>query len=230
MAMTSSMATPDEAPLLFCPFCRECYEGETHCPDHELELVAWGALPKQAHEERPGGWDDPVAPAELRFGRAWIALGAALAIAAFFLPFASARFEEHETVWNGLEMASSRAPNLWTVPFVGAMFLWFLYRRRTPRQMQGARVAGILLALMPLASVLYTVWNVQRGAAGTYGAIAVSFGTGPWIAAAATVFFAIGSALFGRGAASDGLPHGAEPEEATPRIDTERPKPPRRRR
>ena len=30
--------------VLFCPFCRESFEGETHCPEHELALVPFDRL------------------------------------------------------------------------------------------------------------------------------------------------------------------------------------------
>ena len=34
-------------PLLFCPFCRECFEGEAQCPEHELALVRFEDLPRE---------------------------------------------------------------------------------------------------------------------------------------------------------------------------------------
>ena len=34
------------APILFCPFCRESFEGEAVCPEHDLELVPIDRLPR----------------------------------------------------------------------------------------------------------------------------------------------------------------------------------------
>ena len=37
--------------------------------------------------------------------------------------------------WSALALAMARARNLWSVLFVGVMFVYLLYRRRTPRAM-----------------------------------------------------------------------------------------------
>ena len=71
--------------ILFCPFCRECYEGERVCPVHELDLVEFQDLPRQAHETDLPAWDEPVLPWDIRFGRGALALGALLLLVAFFL-------------------------------------------------------------------------------------------------------------------------------------------------
>ncbi len=214
---------PSEPRLLFCPFCRECYEGETHCPEHELELVEFAALPRQAHE-REVRWDEPVAPWDVRFGRLEIALGVVAAALGFFaLPMAIGSFDDQPVSWTALAIASSRAPNLWTVPFVAGLFVVFLYRRRTPVQMRGARLAGVLLSLMPLVALGYSLWNVQRGVRDTHGALALDWGPGVWVIGAASALFLVGSLRFGAVRAEASLPHGAVPDDHDAHIEPERP-------
>jgi hypothetical protein len=231
---TDAMSTGSESGelrLLFCPFCRECYEGETHCPEHELELVEFAALPRQAHE-RAVDWDEPVAAWDLRFGRLEIVLGVVAALVGFFvLPMAVGRFDDEPVSWTALQIATSRAPNLWTVPFVAALFAVFLYRRRTPLQMRGSRLAGIVLSLMPGASLAYSLWNVQRGVARSHGAIALDWGAGVWVMAAASVFLLVGSVRFGAVDLDASLPHGASPDdERESAIEPEREPPAKKRR
>ena len=142
----SNMADdPNDARLLFCPFCRECYEGETTCPVHELDLVDFIDLPKQAHERQLPGWEEDLLPWDPRFGRAWLALGTLVVLVGWFLPFASATVDDQETTWSALELALGPARSLWTVPFTAALFAVLLLRRRTPLQMLGARLVGLLL-------------------------------------------------------------------------------------
>ena len=38
-SMPPSARKPDEAPILFCPFCRDGFEGVEECPEHELTLL-----------------------------------------------------------------------------------------------------------------------------------------------------------------------------------------------
>lgn len=209
MAETSQ----DDDRLLFCPFCRECYEGERECPVHELELVEFQDLPKQAHERELPGWQEPVAPWEPRFGRAWMALGAAALLVGFFLPVVAATTEAGTQSWTGFQVATGPGKNLWTVPFAAALFLFFLYRRRTPLQMLGARLVGIVLAVMPVVSLAYSLVNVERAAERAAGAMTVDWGVGVWVIGAGTLLSLIGSIRFGAmPGGTHGLPHGAEPD------------------
>lgn len=210
-----------DAEVLFCPFCRECYEGTKVCPEHELALVPFQELPRQAHE-RALRWDEPVPPWEPRFGRLELVIGATLALVGFFgPPLMSGRFDDAPVAWTALQLATSRAPNLWTVPFAALLFGMFLYRRRTPLEMRGARLAGVVLAVMPAVSLGYSLWNVQRAVEGMHGALALSFDVGAWCIGAASVFLLIGSLRFGA-LGSDAQPHGAAPDPDEARIETKR--------
>lgn len=207
--------------VLFCPFCRECYEGEKVCPEHELALVPFQQLPRQAHE-RALRWDEPVAPWEMRFGRLELVIGATLALVGFFgLPLMSGRFDDAPVAWTALELATSRAPNLWTVPFAAVLFGVFLYRRRTPLEMRGARLAGTVLAVMPAISLAYSLWNVQRAVEEMHGALALSFDLGAWCIGVASAFLLVGSLRFGAFGAG-AQPHGAAPDPDEARIETDR--------
>lgn len=205
--------------LLFCPFCRECYEGERVCPVHELELVEFQDLPRQAHERSLPGWDERVRAWDPRFGRAWIALGVLGCAVGFLLPLVQASAEQASQSWSGLELATSRGRNLWTIPFSGAMFVFFLLRRRTPRQMFGARLVAVILSVMPVVSLAYSLWNVQRFAADAAGAVAVGWGSGVWVLAASSVLLLVGSIRFGGMPTSGELPHGSEPDRPDTGIE-----------
>ncbi|MFK7985722.1 MAG: hypothetical protein AB8I08_06790 [Sandaracinaceae bacterium] len=234
MSKTTSNPAPEseELPLLFCPFCRECYEGEKVCPVHELPLVDFIELPKQAHERETVHWDQPVKPWDVRFGRGWIALGAIVSAVGFFLPFATVNAADQETTWTAMHLANSAAPNLWSVPFAAALFVSFLYRRQTPLQMRGARLASLLLALTPVISVAYTMRNIVQGVANQHGATAVSWEPGLYVIGVGALLLAYGAVRFGTmpDAATD--PHGAVPERDDERgIDTGRVSgPPKKRR
>lgn len=215
------LSDSEELPLLFCPFCRECYEGEKVCPVHELPLVDFIELPKQAHERETVHWDQPVKPWDVRFGRGWIALGALVSAAGFFLPFATVLAAEQETTWSAMNLANSAAPNLWSVPFAAALFVSFLYRRQTPLQMRGARLASLLLALTPVVSVAYTMRNIVRGVAHQHGATAVTWQPGLYVIGLGALLLAYGAVRFGTMPTSAATPHGAVPERDDERgIDT----------
>lgn len=220
--IVETMPPEPDPRVLFCPFCRECYEGARVCPEHELALVPFQDLPRQAHE-RVIRWDERVSPWELRLGRLELALGVALALVGFFaLPLVSGSFDDRPIAWTALEVATSRAPNLWTVPFAAVLFGVFLYRRRTPLQMRGARLAGIALALMPGLSLGYSLWNIERAVAATHGAVALGPAAGTWLVAGSSLLLLVGSLRFGGTIDPEQAPLGAEPSESARRIVTER--------
>jgi hypothetical protein len=235
MALTTDVMADDahrggEDRLLFCPFCRECYEGRTQCPEHELTLVEFQALPRQEHEQQVR-WDDPLTPWDLRFGRLEMVLGIIASLVGFFaLPFVVGSFDDQPIAWTALEVAARPAKNLWTVPAVAVFFLAMLVRRRTPLQMRSARLAGVLAALMPLVSLGYSLWNVERGVEARHGAVALEWGSGAWVMGIAALAFLMGSVRFGRLPQRDTLPHGAAPTDGTARIEADAPRGRKRRR
>jgi hypothetical protein len=188
-------------PLLFCPFCKECFEGETVCPEHELALVPFDALPREDDRGAIPAHDEPIGLLDPRFGRGLVMLGVALSIVGFVMPVLSVVTDTRSQIWSGFEAATGRAPNLWTIPFVAATFVWMLARRRTPIAMRGARLAGIVFALAPLVSLAYTVTKVRAGAAeqaaASGRALSIGVEAGVWVIAAASLLCLAGSAVLG---------------------------------
>lgn len=166
VVVDSDLATkaPSDAPLLFCPFCRECYEGVSQCPEHDLTLVAWDALPRSEEPEELG-IDDEVSPVDLRYGRGELLAGVAVLMVSVISPLFRVTEGEEGRTFTLLEAATDRAPNLWTVPFVAALVLSIVLRRRTIGQMLGARLAMLILATGPFLSLGYTLWKIYEGAA-----------------------------------------------------------------
>lgn len=185
--------------VLFCPFCHESFEGRTRCPDDDLPLVAWDALPKKAEAEL--GDDEEAKLTDLRRGRAELLLGGGLLLASFIAPFVEIAGDGRVQRFSALSAASSAAPGLWSVPFAGALFISLVLRRRTPKQMRGARLAALFVALMPLAAAAYSAYRVQAAAVGQW--VEVSFLWGGLLIALGSIVAFIGSFRFG-GAAPRG--------------------------
>ncbi|MGE0787178.1 MAG: hypothetical protein AB7S26_16015 [Sandaracinaceae bacterium] len=210
MASEGDTSGEGSGKILFCPFCRECFDGETQCPEHELALVDFTELPPSKEDKAPPAWEEAVDPWDIRFGRGFMALGALLLLVGFFLPFASAHFEDIDATWTGYEIAISRSGNLWTIPFMAAMFSWFLFRRRTPIQMLGTRLSAMVLAFAPLVSLGYTMVRVQDGVERAAGAVALEWGAGVYVIPIACVLCFLGGLRFGVIPVDPVLPHGAE--------------------
>jgi hypothetical protein len=139
--------------VLFCPFCRESFEGQTACPEHDLPLVEWTALaPQAAREDRELAWWSPA------HGRGLIAAGALLTLIAFCtLPLAST---SGALRMGGamLKLALFGAPKLWIVAFGAIAQLVILARRTTLRTLRRARLALLLVAFVP---ALAASWAFQ---------------------------------------------------------------------
>lgn len=197
---TSPPAT-DARPLRFCPFCRECFEDETQCPEHELALVPFDALPREDDPDALPSYEEKVAPLDLRFGRGIVMGGIALTLIGFAAPVLEVVTSSQARAFSGLEAATLRAPSLWTVPFVALMFVWILARRRTPLAMLGARLVALLCAVAPLVSLLYTALKVEQGARQfveqSGQSMTVSLAWGAWVIGAGAVLLLIGSARLG---------------------------------
>ncbi|MFI5306896.1 MAG: hypothetical protein ACHQ53_06080 [Polyangiales bacterium] len=146
--------------LRFCPFCGEAFEGHTHCPEHELELLPWAAL---ARAERVVSEHETLAWFSPRLGRGWVAAGAVLFLLAFVaLPLGRV----HGSVEMGgsmLRLALAGTPRLWLVPAAAWAVLMILYRRRTPRAMRAARLAVLLVGGVPAFAAIST-WLSSRHA------------------------------------------------------------------
>lgn len=144
--------------VLFCPFCREAFEGDQRCPEHELDLVTWSELPKAV----PQLTDDYSLPwPSARLGRGWVAGGAALLLFAFVtLPLAGV---DGALRMGGtmLMLAVASTPKLWLVPAAAWAQLIILYRRRTPAGMRSVRLAVALVACVPLLAAVMTWFDAS---------------------------------------------------------------------
>ncbi len=194
----------DDARILFCPFCRECFEGEARCPEHDLALVSFDALPKTAEDlahELPRD-DEDVSTFDGRFGRGFVVAGALTFLAAFAMTFVDITVQGDASGFSGFEAASGRAPNLWTVPFVGVVLIAILVRRRSLAKMRGARLSVMLLGLAPLFAIGYSYFRVLEGAASESAragahAMNVTPGLGVFVAALGTGLVAYGARKLG---------------------------------
>lgn len=148
------MATPEEtaqhADILFCPFCRDGFEGVSECPEHELTLVPLDRLPRERASE-VAFFADP------RFGRGALSFGVLLVLTGFFAPLVRARGVES----SALEVAIDGAHNLWLTPGAALWLIWILWKRRARRLMRSARVAAAGLALAGALPLIYTFRRIS---------------------------------------------------------------------
>ncbi len=151
-----------EHQVLFCPFCRECFEGAQVCPDHDLALVPFHKLPPDpTSAERPELTDDtPLEALEARFGRGFVAAGALLNGAVLGLEFV--RFPGGRGL-STLFLAST-IPALWTVGLASFTLLFVLRRAKTLRALRALRV---LVPAVACISPLTLIWELVRIRSGT---------------------------------------------------------------
>lgn len=154
--MSKPAKTSNRPRILFCPFCREGFEGLRECPEHELSLLAWDRLPRAPSQSVEEVWFfvDP------RLGRGGVLLGASLVLLGFVAPFVRAVGIDA----SALEVAIDGAHNLWLTPVAAVAIFAILFARRTGQSMRAARLAVIGLAL---AGALPLVYTGQRVAAMT---------------------------------------------------------------
>jgi hypothetical protein len=100
-----------------------------------------------------GVWD-------LRFGRGFVALGAILAFAAFSLPSFRIEGDEHRRI--SALLLSMQASQLWNIPVVACVLIYILVTRRNAMLMQRARMAVIILGLIPMSSLLYVFFSMRH--------------------------------------------------------------------
>jgi hypothetical protein len=160
-----------EPKILFCPFCRECFEGERTCPEHDIALVPLERLPPAEHEAEsdeddapagPRGDDAPLGLWEPGHGRGLVALGAVLNALSLALVFVRGKAGSDGLA--AYELAVT-APSLWTLLLVSFTLLFVLKRRRTARALRGLRVLVPALAFISPLTVTWVLWRLVRGAA-----------------------------------------------------------------
>lgn len=184
--MSSSREPPEGAPIAFCPYCREGFEGLEDCPEHDLTLVPLDRLPRRHRPSAATFFLDP------RLGRAPVLLGAALVILGFAAPVLTVG----EVRATGIEVALDGAANLWLVPGAALAVLAVLWARRAGSRLRRARLAVFGLALSGSLPLLYTcrrvVWMAEaRGAV-------VDWQWGLGVIVVGLLLTALGSARLGR--------------------------------
>ena len=184
--------------MLFCPFCREAFDDVTRCPDHDVELVTLrelGQLAAAVSDE-----DSPLPLGSPRCGRWQIALGALATLVAFLCPFGELQSEI--SVQNSLlSLARGRALRLWIIPAAALALLLMLYRRRTPRQLRGARLGALFVSCLPALAVAYTWYGAHEAALAlaskTASPATFHLGFGSLLVFASALLLAWGSARLG---------------------------------
>lgn len=147
--------------VLFCPFCREPFEGLLHCPTHDLALVPFREL---GPELDPARDQERLPLATPGFGRGLVLAGSMLSLLAFLLPLA--RFSGQLEVTNTmLELARGRdGARLWLVPLAALSQLVVLHRRRSLIALRGARLTVLVFALVPSLAVGSALFGVRAAA------------------------------------------------------------------
>ncbi|MBX7197444.1 MAG: hypothetical protein K1X94_35695 [Sandaracinaceae bacterium] len=181
------------AKLLFCPFCRECFEDADRCPDHDLPLVPFEQLPAAPREQEDDGQVPMLDPAR---GRLELVLAAIGLLLGFLVPLVEVSAAGRTQTFSALAAAAERAPNLWAIPIAGALFASLVGRRRTPLQMRGARLAGIVVALAPIVSLVYSIRRMIMAASLEHG-VSVSIAWGAYLIGLSALLGIVGSVRFG---------------------------------
>jgi hypothetical protein len=206
----------DDRPLLFCPFCREVYEGETVCPDHELALVAFDALPKRLDVDDLPADDEPLPVVDPRFGRGLLFGAAVLGLIGFVLPMVTTSSPDDSIVSTGMGVASRVAPNLFVIPAISMGLFSILFRRRTLLAMRGARIVVPAMAGVGAASLAYTLFRIREGAVHLGAQLGVPVTVEPdlgvWVMASAMAIALVAGLRFGVVRRRAGVPHGADGE------------------
>ncbi len=185
--MSESVETPKQHEILFCPYCRDGFEGVAECPEHELTLVPIDRLPRAA----------ATAPTEVAFfadprlGRGPVLFGAALVLIGTLGPFVRARGIDA----SALEVAIDGAHNLWLTPAAALACLWVLWVRRSGPAMRGARLAVLGLALAGALPLVYTTRRIGLVAAAYSTEVQWLWGLG--VMAAGLVTIALGGTRLG---------------------------------
>lgn len=163
-ARRDGAARASQDAVLFCPFCREAFEGRRECPEHDLPLVPFDRLEGvdvEADDDGLPGDDERLDAFDPRFGRALVGGGCLLFVVGFLCPLAVIAVPGHgQMVVSGPSVAATHAPALWALPMCGLGGLLLLGWRRTPRQMRSVRIVVPLL----VSSVALSTWAALRRA------------------------------------------------------------------
>jgi hypothetical protein len=153
--------------VLFCPFCRESFEGEVVCPEHEMPLVPFDRLPRSELDAHDGEGeaseladDTPLGAFDPRVGRAWVGAGAIANLLALALVFAYRKDSGQGLLTYEL---ATRSPSLWTLLLVSFTLLFVLKRRRTPRALRSLRVLVPALACVSPMTVAWVLYRLREG-------------------------------------------------------------------
>ena len=174
-------------PVGFCPFCKESFENLARCPAHDLPLVPWSELPKEARDD-----DEPREPLAFGDGRWSVMVAAATTVVGFFLPVISV----DEVPTTGALLAMERAPNAWIIPACAVASLAVVFRRRTAFALRGARFVIVFFGLVVLASMAFTARALIRGAALAESVLEPRVGA--YVLAAAVVAYLLTPFVLGR--------------------------------
>lgn len=148
--------------VLFCPFCRECFEGESLCPHHELKLVPFEQLQTKTHP-RFYGSTEPLPWWEWRLGRGWVWTAALAMFVSFFQPLFALSLGDAFVQESSFDIVMrGEADLLWALPAVALLLAYLTWRRNTPDAMARARFAMALIVLFPGPIVAYAGIVAQR--------------------------------------------------------------------
>ena len=184
--------------ILFCPFCRECFEGELRCPHHDLVLVPFQDLPRRGDPE-PYADDEPVPTWEWRLGRGWLWLSAGLMAVSFFLPLYRLTVGDASVEESAATIVfGDRAALLWSIPTVALALGYAPFWRRSPRSMLRLRTAITLLALFPIPAVAYCTVLARRAVTSMTEPATFDLAYGAALVLIASIVGAVGGFCFGR--------------------------------
>lgn len=192
-----------EQTILFCPFCRESFEGERVCPEHDIALVPFDKLPPSAE-----GWDDdepppvfderaPLSPFEWRYGRGLVFAGALLDVAALALEFLRGLSGARGV--RTFELART-LPSLWTLSLVAITLVVILQRRRSPVALRGMRVLVPALAFVSPLAVAWAFYRLHHGAAvwvSEGSRVGLELGPAPYVVALSALCVLVGGLRLG---------------------------------
>src|SRR3954447_21659703 len=152
-----------EHQVLFCPFCRESFEGRNTCPEHDLALVGFEKLGPDPlePENMPELIDEtPLATVEPSFGRGYVAAGAFVNALAL-----GSKFVRSSATYPGItsHALARTLPSLWTLGLVSFTLLFVLHRRRTPRELRSVRLLVPVLAWISPLTVAWAFHRLQDG-------------------------------------------------------------------